>query len=130
MKDMKNRRYLFENVEIDVQNLRVTVGSEIRPLEPKSFRLLLFLIENPGRALPKEEIMSVVWPDAFVSDNSLEGAITEIRKPPDDAPKAPKFFETVPGVGYRLVRAFQVAPNPPVVPETSVASSAVLAQPP
>jgi DNA-binding response OmpR family regulator len=54
MKDMKNRCYRLENVEIDVQNLRITVGSEIRPLEPKSFRLLLFLIQNPGRALPKE----------------------------------------------------------------------------
>src|SRR5580704_3156084 len=103
MKDMKNRRYLFENVEIDVQNLRVTVGSEIRPLEPKSFRLLLFLIENPGRALPKEEIMAVVWPDTFVSDNSLARAVTQIRKALDDDPKAPRYIETVPSVGYRFV---------------------------
>ena len=49
VKDVKNRRYRFDEVEIDVQNLRVTVGSEIRPLGPKSFRLLVFLLENPGR---------------------------------------------------------------------------------
>ena len=73
---MKNRCFRFDEVEIDVQNLRVTVGSEIRPPEPKSFRLLLLLAENPGRVLPKEEIMRVVWPDAF---------------------------ETVPSVGYRFV---------------------------
>lgn len=103
MKDMRNRCYRFENVEMDVQNLRVTVGSEIRPLEPKSFRLLLFLIENPGRALPKEEIMAVVWPDTFVSDNSLARAITQIRKALDDDPKAPRYIETVPSVGYRFV---------------------------
>lgn len=103
MKDLKNRCYRFADVEIDVQNLRVTVGSEIRPLEPKSFRLLLFLIENPGRALPKEEIMAVVWPDAFVSDNSLARAITQIRKALDDDPKAPRYIETVPSVGYRFV---------------------------
>jgi hypothetical protein len=29
-----NRRYRFDHIEIDVQNLRVTVGSENRPLEP------------------------------------------------------------------------------------------------
>src|SRR5580704_11391468 len=98
MKDMKNRRYLFENVAIDVQNLRVTVDSEIRPLEPRSFRLLLFLIENPGRALPKEEIMAVVWPDTFVSDNSLAKAVTQIRRALDDDPKAPKYIETIPSV--------------------------------
>src|SRR5579863_4197420 len=103
MKDMKNRCYRFENVEIDVQNLRVTVGSEVRPLEPKSFRLLLFLIENPGRALPKDEIMAVVWPDAFVSDNSLARAITQIRKALSDDPRAPRYIETVPSIGYRFV---------------------------
>jgi DNA-binding winged helix-turn-helix (wHTH) protein/tetratricopeptide (TPR) repeat protein len=101
--DMKNRYFRFHEVEIDFQNLRVTVGSEIRPLEPKSFRLLLFLLENPGRVLPKEEIMGVVWPDAFVSDNSLARAITQIRKALDDDPKAPKYIETVPTVGYRFI---------------------------
>jgi DNA-binding winged helix-turn-helix (wHTH) protein/Tol biopolymer transport system component len=100
---MKSRIYRFDGVEIDAQNLRVTVGSEIRPLEPKSFRLLLFLVENPGRVLSKEEIMGVVWPDAFVSDNSLARAITQIRKALDDDPKAPRYIETVPSVGYRFL---------------------------
>src|SRR5271165_3564127 len=103
MKDVKNRRYRFDEVEIDVQNLRVTVGSEIRPLEPKSFRLLLFLLENPGRVLAKEEIMAEVWPGTFVSDNSLARAVTQIRKALDDDSKAPKYIETVPSVGYRFI---------------------------
>ncbi len=103
MKDVRNRVYRFDQVEIDVQNLRVTVGSEVRPLEPKSFRLLLFLLENPGRALPKEEIMTAVWSDAFVSDNSLARAITQIRKALEDDSKAPRYVETVPSVGYRFV---------------------------
>jgi len=73
---MKKGTFRFDNVEIDVQNLRATVGSEVRPLEPKSFRLLLFLVENPGRVLTKDEIMGAVWPDTAVSDNSLARAIT------------------------------------------------------
>ena len=79
------------------------MGSEIRPLEPKSFRLLLFLIENPGRVITKDEIMAAVWPDAVVSDNSLARAITQTRKALDDDPKAPRYIETVPSVGYRFV---------------------------
>ena len=124
MKDVKSRLYRFEDVEIDVQNLRVTVGSEIRPLEPKSFRLLLFLVQNPGRILTKEEIMGVVWSDAFVSDNSLARAITQIRKALDDDPKAPKYIETVPSVGYRFLADCKeeikedegTAPTPPPEP--------------
>ena len=90
MKDVRSRFFQFDNVEIDVQNLLVTVDSEIRPLEPKSFRLLLFLIENPGRVLTKDEIMGVVWPDAAVSDNSLARATTQIRKALGDDSKAPR----------------------------------------
>ena len=103
MKNVKNRLYRFDEVEIDVQNLRVMVGSEIRPLEPKSFRLLLFLAENPGRVLAKDEIMAAVWADSFVSDNSLARAITQIRKAIDDDPTSPRYIETVPSVGYRFV---------------------------
>lgn len=103
MKDVKSSLYRFDQIEIDVQNLRVTVGSEIRPLEPKSFRLLVFLLENPRCALAKDEIMTAVWGETFVSDNSLARAITSIRKALDDDPKAPRFIETVPSVGYRFV---------------------------
>jgi DNA-binding winged helix-turn-helix (wHTH) protein/Tol biopolymer transport system component len=129
MKDVRNRSYRFADVEIDVQNLRVTVGSEIRPLEPKSFRLLLFLIENPGRALPKEEIMAVVWPDAFVSDNSLARAIAQIRKALDDDPKSPKYAETVPSVGYRFLadvkEETKESSEAPSAPEPSVEPTGV-----
>jgi Tol biopolymer transport system component/DNA-binding winged helix-turn-helix (wHTH) protein len=103
MKEAKGPCYRFDGVEIDVQNLRVTVDSEVRPLEPKSFRLLLYLLEHPGRALPKDEIMAAVWPDAFVSDNSLARAITQIRKALNDDPKVPRYVETVPTVGYRFL---------------------------
>ncbi len=61
------------------------------------------MIENPSRALPKEEIMTVVWPDAFVSDNSLARAIAQIRKALDDDPKVPRYIETVPSIGYRFI---------------------------
>jgi DNA-binding winged helix-turn-helix (wHTH) protein len=103
MKDLKNRLFRFDDIEIDVQNLRVTVHSEIRPLEPRAFRLLLFLVENPDRAIPKDEIMTAVWSDTFVSENSLAKAITQIRKALDDDPRAPLYIQTVPSVGYRFV---------------------------
>src|SRR5262245_44630334 len=125
MMEAKNRIYCFDDVEIDVSNLRVTVGSEIRPVEPKSFRLLLFLVENPGRALTKDEIMAVVWPDAVVSDNSLARAVTQIRKVLGDDPKAPKYIETVPTVGYRFVGECEEEQIPPTAPSPSMVPSEV-----
>jgi DNA-binding winged helix-turn-helix (wHTH) protein/tetratricopeptide (TPR) repeat protein len=125
MKDMRNRTFRFDNVEIDVQNLRVTVGSEIRPLEPKSFRLFLLLVENPGRVLTKDEIMAAVWPDVAVSDNSLARAIAQIRRALDDDPKSPRYIETVPTVGYRFVGNSKDEPSPPA-PSEALGGNAAL----
>jgi eukaryotic-like serine/threonine-protein kinase len=122
MKDMRGPRYRFDAVEIDVSNLKVTVNSEIRPLEPKSFRLLLFLAENAGRVLPKEEIMAAVWPGTFVSDNSLARAITQVRKALDDDPKSPRYIETVPTVGYRFVA--ELSGDQPEAPDVVPAAPA------
>lgn len=109
-----NRTYRFGDLEIDVQNLRVTVGGSTRTLEPKSFRLLLFLVENPQRVLTKEEILGAVWADTTVSDNSLARAVAQIRKALDDDSKMPKYIETVPSIGYRFIGKIHEEPPPPV----------------
>src|SRR6476646_7681413 len=93
----------FENVVVDLLNLRVTVDGEIRPLEPKSFRLLQFLIENRDRVVSKEEIFEAVWAGTFVTDNALTRVIAQIRKAIGDDPKQPRYIETVPTIGYRFI---------------------------
>src|ERR1022692_4267363 len=97
--------YRFNRFGLDPLNLRLTADGENRPLEPKSFRLLLFLIENRSRVVPKEEILSVVWEGVAVSDNALTRAVAQVRKALDDDPKEPRYIETVPTVGYRFLGA-------------------------
>src|ERR1700722_7290262 len=104
--------YRFDDFELDVQNLRLTAGGENCPLEPKSFRLLQFLIENRGRTVSKDEIVAAVWAGTFVSDNSVTRAVTQIRKALHDDAKEPKYIETVPTVGYRFVGKCLEAENP------------------
>jgi Tol biopolymer transport system component/DNA-binding winged helix-turn-helix (wHTH) protein len=79
------------------------VGDAVRILEPKSFRLLQFLIENRRRVVPKAEIVSSVWEGAFVSDNAITRAVAQIRKALGDDAKEPRFIETIPTVGYRFL---------------------------
>src|SRR5271157_1968074 len=97
--------YCFDNVVVDPSNLRLTVGSAVRPVEPKSFRLLQFLIENRDRAVSKDEIFQAVWPDVTVTDNALTRAVAQVRKALDDGPREPRYIETVPTVGYRFLAA-------------------------
>jgi Tol biopolymer transport system component/DNA-binding winged helix-turn-helix (wHTH) protein len=97
--------YRFDDVVVDPSNLRLTVGGVVRPVEPKSFRLLQFLIENRDRAVSKDEIFQAVWPDVTVTDNALTRAVAQVRKALDDDPKEPRYIETVPTVGYRFLAA-------------------------
>jgi DNA-binding winged helix-turn-helix (wHTH) protein len=107
--------YRFGDVELNISNLRLTVSGEVRPLEPKSFRLLQFLIENRHRVVPKDEILSVVWEGVAVSDNALTRAVAQIRKALDDDPKQPRYIETVPTVGYRFTGELRADAIPPVL---------------
>jgi Tol biopolymer transport system component len=73
--------------------------------------------------------MAVVWPDAFVSDNSLTRAIAQIRKALDDDPKAPRYIETVPTIGYRFVADCREEPIAPEVAAVSGHASRKLVKP-
>ena len=72
--------YRFDGFTLDGATRRLRRGEEELSLEPKSFRLQEFLIENRDRVLGKEEIFRVVWNETSVTDNALTRAIAQIRK--------------------------------------------------
>jgi len=113
---VRRRRYCFGNIEIDFANLQLTVDGSLRPLEPKAFRLLQFLIENTGRAVSKDEIMSAVWNDVAVTDNALTRAVAQLRKALGDDSKDPRFIETIPTIGYRFLAEPEPEPDPEPAP--------------
>lgn len=75
-------------------------GSE-RFLRPKSYRALEVLCERRGRLVSKDDLVREVWPDVFVSDDSLAHCVSDIRRVlgPDGA----KLLRTVPRRGYMLL---------------------------
>jgi pimeloyl-ACP methyl ester carboxylesterase/DNA-binding winged helix-turn-helix (wHTH) protein len=101
MRKQPKRFYVFGVFRIDV-NDRVLLGEKgAMPLTPKAFDTLLFLVENSGRVLGREEIMTGVWPDSFVEENNLAQNISALRKAL--GPEGNKFIETIPKRGYRFV---------------------------
>jgi DNA-binding winged helix-turn-helix (wHTH) protein len=108
--------YRFDDFTLEPAAMRLSRGGEELALEPKSFRLLQFLIEHRDRVLGKEEIFRVVWQETAVSDNALTRAIAQIRKALDDDPKHPRYIDTVPTVGYRFIGVLTAAEPPPVTP--------------
>jgi pimeloyl-ACP methyl ester carboxylesterase/DNA-binding winged helix-turn-helix (wHTH) protein len=99
-KGQAKRFYVFGVFRIDVTE-RVLLGEKGPvPLTPKAFDLLLFLVENSGHVLDKEELMKQVWPDSFVEENNLAQNISTLRKVLDTG--GAKLIETVPKRGYRF----------------------------
>src|SRR5215475_7260917 len=71
-------------------------------VEPKAMQVLLYLAEHPG-VVSKEQLISSVWPDVFVSDDVLPGCISTLRKAFNDNARRPTVIETIHKSGYRLL---------------------------
>jgi TolB-like protein/Tfp pilus assembly protein PilF len=65
--------------------------------------VLVYLAQNQRVVVSKEQLMRVVWPDTFVTDDVLTRCISELRRALEDDPKEPSFIETIPKRGYRII---------------------------
>ena len=98
-----NGFYRFGEFTVDrEQKVLLRNGSRLA-LAPKVFDTLLILIDNSGRIVGKEELMSRLWPDTFVEESNLTFNIQQLRKALGDNARRPQFIETVARRGYRFI---------------------------
>ncbi|MDZ7651296.1 MAG: winged helix-turn-helix domain-containing protein [Burkholderiaceae bacterium] len=94
----------FEGFRIDAQRRRLLHADGFAiALTPKAFDTLLYLLQHPGEVVEKDALMAAVWPGVVVEDNNLSQAVSTLRKALGDDPEAPRFIQTVPRRGFRLV---------------------------
>lgn len=76
-------------------------GQEIE-LTPTEYSIMKFFIENPGKALTRDEILNFVWGYDFIGDSKIVDVnIRRLRAKIEDNPGSPQYIETVWGTGYR-----------------------------
>jgi TolB-like protein/DNA-binding winged helix-turn-helix (wHTH) protein/Tfp pilus assembly protein PilF len=95
--------YGFDDVAVDLPNFRLEKGGEARALTPRAFDVLVYLIEQRGRVVEKQELFDQIWKETFVTDSALAREIKEIRHALEDDATAPRYIETVPKRGYRFI---------------------------
>ena len=86
---------------LDLARGTLTRDGVIIPLRSKSFRLLCELARNSGRVMSKDELLSAVWPDVIVSEDSLTQAVRDIRRSLGDGSQ--NLLRTVARRGFILV---------------------------
>jgi len=103
MSHQSERLYEFGPFRLDAGERLLLRDGENVPLMPKTFDLLVALVEHHGHLLEKDELMKLVWPDTFVEESNLSYNISLIRKALGDGENGQKYIETVPKRGYRFV---------------------------
>ena len=94
--------YTFGRYRLDPGRRLLARDGEPVPLTPKAFDTLVLLVENDGRLLSKDEMMTALWPDTFVTEANLTQMIFKLRRALGDAADGQPFIVTVPGRGYRF----------------------------
>ncbi len=96
----------FGPFRVDLETRQLTCGAESASLQDKPLRLLLALLERPGRVVLRERLYDALWPAEIHVDREaglntavrkLRAALREVSGSEED------FLQTVPRAGYRLV---------------------------
>jgi DNA-binding response OmpR family regulator len=93
-------------LEIDEARRAVRVDDRPVDLTALEFNLLAVLAREPGVVVARQVILDRVWGSEFIADDHLVDVhVANLRRKLGDDPAAPRFIETVRGVGYRVREA-------------------------
>jgi TolB-like protein/DNA-binding winged helix-turn-helix (wHTH) protein/Tfp pilus assembly protein PilF len=110
MENPAKTRYEFPPFRLDPAKQVLLREGERIPLTQKAFATLLVLLEQHGRTVEKEELISRVWEGATVEENNLNQCISSVRKALGEKRDEHRFIVTVPGKGYCFVAEVRETP--------------------
>ena len=94
---------IFSPFRLDLGSERLWRGEREISIRPKSFAVLRYLAEHPGRLVSGAELLRSVWGGVSVSETMPRLCIREIRAALGDDARRPRYLETRPRRGYRLI---------------------------
>jgi DNA-binding response OmpR family regulator len=96
-------RVVVGDVELDLPRMRVTASGRRVELTPTEFGILTVLARSPGRIFTRAQLLDAVHGVAFESyERAIDAHVKNIRRKLEVDPRAPRYVQTVFGVGYRF----------------------------
>jgi DNA-binding winged helix-turn-helix (wHTH) protein/tetratricopeptide (TPR) repeat protein len=117
--------YEFGKFRIEVLARTLRREEKTVTLNRRAFDVLLYLVQNPGRVLTRDELLKNVWPETFVDENSLAQSISALRRALEEKPGDNSYIVTLPGRGYQFVAPVQIVAteNPAIAPDSPTGAS-------
>lgn len=114
--------YVFGPYNLKLKERQLERDGQPLVLQAKTFDLLVFFLQNPGRLILKEELLRQVWQDSHVEESNLTVHVSALRKALGGSPD--EYVATVPKFGYRFVAEVRALPlekpaAPPVVSDAA-----------
>lgn len=103
MNSEPKQKISFAEFELDAARRRLLREGKTLPLNAKAFDLLVYLAENAGRVVTKDELLDAVWADQFVEEANLKVQMSALRKALGERRDEHRFLVTVPGKGYKFI---------------------------
>ena len=97
------RWFRFGPYLVDPRRRLLWRDGSLVPLTAKALEILDALLQHRARVVTKEELLTRLWPDTVVEENTLTRHISTLRKALDDRPAQHHYIVTVPGHGYQFV---------------------------
>lgn len=101
-KEENARIHTIGGLEINEDNVEVTVDGEPVKMTPIEYKILLLLMKNPGRVFSADEIYERVWNERAVNTDTIMVHVRNIREKIEVNPREPKYLKVVWGVGYKI----------------------------
>ena len=87
---------------IDLYSKKIFKNDIELDLTPKEFMLMKIFIQNPSKALSRDELLNVIWGYEYIGDTKIVDVnIRRLRSKVEKDPSEPQYIETVWGTGYR-----------------------------
>jgi DNA-binding response OmpR family regulator len=94
--------YLCGDLRLDTAANKLLKNDTEVELTPTEYSLLKLFMENPGKALKRDELLNAVWGEDYFGDTkTLDVYIRRLREKIEDLPSKPRYIKTVWGSGYR-----------------------------
>ena len=99
----------------------MTLEDRVVKLEPRTMRLLLYLVQHRERVVALQELLDNVWANVIVTPQSVYSTIAQLRQALGDSVESPTYIATVPRKGYRLVATVSEIPCASAAAEQMIA---------